>query len=142
MQEIDVGAMQTAALALALTASVIALASMVLGLYSALTGKDHWPQQAGRIRGRVPASAEDQRAHGLSMVLNGCGALLILLAVTLTTVSIGSRAGEPMNTMQFLIDLIALIAALASVIGAHSFGSRVKYVHLHRGWPAKEGRQT
>jgi hypothetical protein len=121
--------MQTVTLWLVAVVSTVALLSVLVGLYSVATGKDHWPRRLQRLRRRTPASEEDFRKHGTSMMLNGGAMLLILLGVTANALSLGTRFGEPANTLRFVILLIALAASLGCVIGAYTLSLRVHYVN-------------
>ena len=125
----DLGTMQTIALSLALVGSGLAFLNITVGLYSAMTGADHWPQRLRRIRRRTPATADDHRVHGLGMLLGGCAVLMVLIGVTLNTLAIGDRVGEPEKTMRFVISVIVFAASLACMIGANGFSSRVKYLY-------------
>lgn len=96
----DLPTMQTYTLWLAVVASLLCLVSVILGLYSALTGKDHWPTQMSRLRRRVPASDEGRRRHGVSMMLNGGALLLVLFGVSMNALGAGDHSlGEPLNTL-------------------------------------------
>ncbi len=120
--------LQTATLILAAVVSAVGLLTVLLGLFSLVTGRDHWPVPMRRLRRRTPASEEDFRVHGTYMMLNGGAMLLILLGVTMNALSIGSRVGEPANTLRFVILLIAIATSLACVVGAYTLGLRIHYV--------------
>ena len=136
----DLGAMQTLTLWLILIGSGFAFLSVAAGVYSAMTGKDHWPQPFRRFRRRTPATDGDRRLHGFGMALQGCAVLLILSGITLNTLAIGDRVGEPQSTIRFVITVIMFVASLAGMIGAYVSTSRVNY--LYRGLSSHEGVES
>jgi len=72
---------------------------------------------------------EDQRRHGLFMVLNAAAMLIIIMGSSIATFSIGDhRMGEPLNTLRFVVTLIGLAGAMACVGGAYRVSLRVSYV--------------
>ena len=133
----DISTLQLAAVWLSVAAGVLGLASMTTGLFSVLTGRDHWPQILRRVRRRVPASEEDQRRNGMSLALNGAAVLIIVMGTSLDNFSIGDHhIGEPLNTLRLVLTLIGLAGALGCVIGAYIVGVTVKYTY--RNLPAEE----
>ena len=109
--------------------------SVLLGLFSALTGKDHWPTVMWRLRRRVPASEEDRRTHGVALMLNGAAMLIILMGVSMTALTAGVRDGEPLKALRFLLTLIVLSASIACVLGANGLFRRIRYLHGQASTP-------
>jgi len=130
----DTGSLEAWALWMVVVAATLGLGSVLLGLFSALTGKDHWPKALWRLRRRVPASEEDRRAHGVALMLNGA-AIMILMGVSMTALTAGVRVGEPWKALRFLLTLIGLGASIACVIGANGLFRRVQYLHGQASTP-------
>ena len=125
----DTATMQVATAWIAVAAAGLGLVSLSAGLYSMFTGKDHWPTPLRRLRLRTPASEEDQRRHGLFMVLNAAAVLIIIMGSSIATFSIGDhRIGEPLNTLRFVVTLIGLAGAMACVGGAYRVSLTVRYI--------------
>ena len=113
-----------------LTLSIgLSLATAFLGLYSLVTGEDHWPRVIRPLRRRAQATAEDRRIHAVTMVLRGSGVTLLSLAVAMNALALLDRGmDEPGKTFQFLLGLLAVVTGLASIGGAHLLGLRVRYL--------------
>src|SRR5260370_1301538 len=73
-----------------------------------VSGRDHWPGPLRRLRRRTPASADDFRAHGTNMVLNGEAMLLIVVGGSLNALSVGGCVGGPASPFRFVIFFIAV----------------------------------
>jgi len=131
----DPGSLEAWALLTAVVAATFGLGSVLLGLFSALTGKDHWPKVIWRLRRRVPASEEDRRTHGVALMLNGAAMLMILMGVSMTALTAGVRDGEPLKALRFLLTLIGLGASIACVLGANAVFRRVRYLHGQASTP-------
>jgi len=131
----DIASLQLAAVWTSVAAGVVGLASMTTGLFSVLTGRDHWPHILRRLRRRIPASKEDQRRNGLSLALNGAAVLLVVMGTSINNFTIGDHSiGEPLSTLRFVLTLIGLSGAFGCVIGAYTVSLTVKYTH--RNLPA------
>jgi hypothetical protein len=126
---LDPGSLQALTLWTAVVAATLGLVSVLLGVFSALTGKDHWPKAMWRLRRRMPASEEDRRMQGIALMLNGAAMLIILMGVSMTALSAEGRVGEPLNTLRFVLTLIGLGASIACVIGAYGLLRRVRYTY-------------
>jgi hypothetical protein len=104
------------------------LGNVLMGLGSILTGKDYWPRQLRRLRPRTPASTEDQRRYGMSVLLNGAAVLIIIMSISLNIFGARDHSqGEPLNTLRFVISLIGLAGAMVCVGGAYRYGLKVNY---------------
>jgi hypothetical protein len=133
---IDTGALQLAAVWVSVVAGLAGLASVSVGLFSAVTGNDHWPGQLRRLRRRIPTSVEDQRRNGLALALNGAAVLIIVMGISIDNFSVHDHSlGEPLNTLRFVLTLIGMAGAIACVIGAYSVSLTIKY--NYRNLPAE-----
>jgi hypothetical protein len=132
----DIASLQLAAVWTSVAGGVVGLASMTTGLFSVLTGRDHWPHILRRVRRRIPASEEDQRRNGLSLALNGAAVLIVVMGTSINNFSIGDHSiGEPLGTLRFVLTLIGLSGALGCVIGSYAVSLTVKYTY--RNLPAE-----
>jgi hypothetical protein len=123
----DLTWMQDAALSLAAVGGVLAVASVVLGLFSLITGKDHLPRSIRRLLWKVPASSDDHRTHGMTLMLNGAAVMMVELGVTAGIVGyhgLGRVSGDAL----FLITTLAFATSLACTVGAYSLGTRTRYM--------------
>jgi hypothetical protein len=126
----DVATLQLVAVWTSVAAGVVGLAAMAAGLFSVLSGRDHWPHVLRRLRRRIPASVEDQRRNGMSLALTGAAALIVAIGTSINDFTIGDRTiGEPLGTLRFVLTLIGLCGAFGCVIGAYSISLTVKYTH-------------
>jgi hypothetical protein len=126
----DIATLQLTAVWLSVAAGVLGLASMATGLFSVLTGRDHWPHILRRLRRRIPASEEDQRRNGMSLALNGAAVLIIVMGTSIENFSIRDHTiGEPLGTLRFVLTLIGLAGAMGCVIGAYVVSLTVKYTY-------------
>jgi hypothetical protein len=125
------------ALLLASMAAVLSLVGVVLGLFSALTGKDPLPKRIRRLLRRAPASAEDFRARGMCLALGGVGVMLMVLNIVSNVVgmvNVGFVGYMPASSLElpnaavFLITMAAALAAIACFIGSYTLSTRVRYV--------------
>jgi hypothetical protein len=133
----DEPGIQVITLSLTSVAAVLSLVSMTLGLLSTLTGKDPLPKRIRSLLRRMPASAEDFRLRGMSLILNGAGVMLIsLLTINgVDRLAVGGWSGYapsaslafPKDTL-FLVTTVAALGAMACFIGAYALGVRVRYV--------------
>jgi hypothetical protein len=127
---VDTATLQLAAVWLSVLAGLLGLASVSAGLFSVVTGKDHWPALLRRVRRRIPASVEDQRRNGMALVLNSAGVLIIVMGISIDNFSLHDHSiGEPLNTLRFVITLLGMAGAIACVIGAYSVSLTVKYIY-------------
>jgi uncharacterized iron-regulated membrane protein len=125
---IDLANLQLAAAWVSLAAAVGGLVNLGLGLFSILTGRDHWPNRLRSLRRRVPASPEDLRRHAMTLVLNGAAVLIIIMGVSINIFGARDHSqGEPLNSLRFVLSLVGLTGAMACVIGAYSVSLTVKY---------------
>lgn len=128
MPNVDTAALQLAAVWVSVLAGLLGVAGVSVGLFSVLTGRDHWPTLLRRLRRRIPASVEDQRRNGMALVLNGAAALIIVMGISIDNFSVNDRTmGEPLNTLRFVMTLIGMAGAIACVIGAYSVSLTIKY---------------
>ena len=126
---LDPGSLQAWTLWAAVVAATLGFVSVVLGLFSALTGKDHWPKAIRRLRRRVPASEEDRRLLGVALMLNGAAMLIAIIGISMTALTAGDRVVEPLNTLRFLLTLIGLGASVVCVFGAYGLLRRIRYTY-------------
>ncbi|HEV3461924.1 MAG TPA: hypothetical protein VG413_07770 [Candidatus Dormibacteraeota bacterium] len=132
----DIASLQLAAVWTSVVAGVVGLAAMATGLFSVLTGRDHWPHALLRLRRRTPASEEDQRRNGLSLALNGAAALIVVMGTSINNFTIGDHTiGEPLGTLRFVLTVIGLAGALGCVVGSYAVSVTVKYTY--RNLPAE-----
>jgi hypothetical protein len=125
---IDTGALQLAAVWVSVVAGLAGLAGVSAGLFSVLTGRDHWPGLLRRLRRRIPASVEDQRRNGMALLLNGTAVMIIIMGISIDNFSVHDHSlGEPLNTLRFVMTLIGMAGAIGGVIGAYSVSLTVKY---------------
>lgn len=127
---------QIITLSLISVAAVLSLAGVMVGLLCTVTGKDPLPRRIRSVMRRVPASAEDFRLRGMSLMLNGAA---VILLVSLSAAEVVDRltagagyapAGSlafPTDTM-FLVTAVAVAAAVALFIAAYAVSVRVQYV--------------
>ncbi len=130
---------QAITLSLISLAAVTSLGSVVIGLYSVLTARDPLPHPIRSLMRRMPASAEDFRLRGTSLMLSGGAAMLIAADVAINIVaplalippSLGFYTSEslafPKGAM-FLVTALTATAALALFVGAYVVSARVRYV--------------
>lgn len=124
----DPATLQVAAAWVSLAAAVAGLVNLGLGLYSILTGRDHWPKQLRSLRRRVPASPEDQRRQAMTLVLNGAAVLIIVMGLSINTFGAHDHSqGEPLITLRFVVSLIGLAGAMACIIAAYAIGHDIQY---------------
>ena len=130
---------QSITLSFICAAAMLSFVSLMAGLYSTLTGKDSMPGRIRSLMRRTPASVDDFRLRGMSLTLNGVGAMLIVsdLAITLVTrlalipPGIGAYTSENLafpNATLFLVGTLAAVAAVALFIAAYVLNNRVRYV--------------
>jgi hypothetical protein len=126
----DIATLQLAAVWTSVAAGVVGLAAMTAGLFSVLSGRDHWPRILRRLRRRIPASVEDQRRNGMSLALTGAAALIVAIGTSINDFTIGDHTiGEPLGTLRFVLTLIGLCGAFGCVVGAYSISLTVKYTY-------------
>ena len=126
---LDDAALQLAAAWLTVGAALVGLMSLSLGLSSVLTGRDYWPRQLRRLRPKKPASPEDQRRYGISLLLTGAAILIILMGTGINIFGARDHSqGEPLNTLRFVLSLIGFAAALIFITAAYGIGLTVRYV--------------
>ena len=124
----EVAAFQLAAAWVALVAGVGGFANLLLGLFTVVTGRDHWPLQLRRFRRRKPASQEDLRRQAISLVLDGAALLIIIMGVSINIFGAQDHSqGEPLITLRFVLSLIGLAGAMACVISAFAIRRTVIY---------------
>lgn len=146
----DEPGIQAITLSLISAAAVLSLANVGLGLFASLTGKDPLPKRIRRMLRRVPASAEDFRLRGVSLVLNGAAVMLLVSIITINVVVMSMLApavgyyapsasmASPNDTV-FLVTTVAALAAIACFIGAYTLGVRVRYVSTRASTGALPG---
>jgi hypothetical protein len=124
----DTATLQLAAVWVSVVAGLAGVASLSVGLFSVVTGRDHWPSQLRRLRRRIPASVEDQRRNGMALLLNGAAVMIIVMGISIDNFSVSDHSmGEPLNTLRFVMTLIGMAGAIACVIGAYSVSLTIKY---------------
>jgi hypothetical protein len=146
----DEPGIQAITLSLISLAAVLSLANVVLGLFSSLTGKDPLPKRIRRMLRRVPASAEDFRLRGVSLVVNGAAVMLLVSIITTNVVVMsmltpGVAYLAPSASLAFskdtvfLVTTVAALAAIACFIGAYTLSVRVRYVSTRASTGALPG---
>ena len=145
----DEPGIQVITLSLISVAAVLSLVSVMVGLFSTLTGKDPLPKRIRSLLRRVPASAEDFRLRGMSLALNGAAVMLMASLLTINvvdTLAVGGWSGYapsaslafPKDTV-FLVTTVTALAAMACFIGAYTLGIRVRYVRTRASTGAQPG---
>ena len=136
----DLTWMQDTALSVAALAAVLGLANVLLGLFSVITGKDHFPKgvRLWRLYARVPASTEDFRTHGMGLMLNGTAVVLMELGLTANIAGAHGLRGFPGDAL-FLITGLAFLTSLACLAGSFSLGVRTRYVSTRASTDARSG---
>jgi hypothetical protein len=123
----DLAWMQNTGLSIAAVAAVLSLTNVLLGLFSVVTGKDHLPLRIRHLLWKMPASADDHRTHGMSLMLNGAAIMLVELGLTAGIFGSHGVRGFPADVM-FFVTMLAFCASLALTVGAYSLGVRTRYV--------------
>ena len=123
----DLSWMRDTALSIASLAAVLSLASVLLGLFSVITGLDHMPKRVRRLLWKVPASADDHRMQGIVLMLNGAAIMLVELGVTAGIVGVYNHRAFPGDAM-FFITTLAFLTSLACTAGTYTISLRVRYV--------------
>ena len=119
-------------------AALLSFVSVTVGLFSTLTGKDPLPRRIRSLLRRVPASADDFRLRGMTLMLNGAAVMVMVSLLTINVVNTltrGSISGYvpsasvafPRATV-FLVTTVAALAALACFVAAYVLGVRVRYI--------------
>src|ERR1700680_4772339 len=102
----------------------------MLGLFTTLTGQDALPKRIRRMLRRMPASADDFRLRGVSLLLNGAAVMLLVSIITTNVVVMSmltpgvvyyapsAALAFPKDTV-FLVTSVAALAAIACFIGAY-----------------------
>jgi hypothetical protein len=129
---------QVITLSLSCVAAVLSFASVMLGLLCTVTGKDPLPRRIRRVMRRVPASADDFRLRGMSLMLNGAAVMLLVSLIAVEVVdrlTIGAAFGyAPVASLafpidaKFLITTVAAAVAVALFIAAYALSRRVQFV--------------
>jgi hypothetical protein len=123
----DLSWMRDAALALASVGAVLGLASVLLGLYSVISGQDHLPKRIRRLLWKVPASVDDHKTRGLALMLNGAAMMLVELGITAGVVGAYDHRSFAADAA-FFITVVALLTSLACTAGSYTLSLRVRYV--------------
>ena len=123
----DLTWLQDTALSVTSLAALLSLVNVVFGLFSVITGKDHLPWRIRRLLARVPASADDHRLHGTSLMLNGAALLMTMLGVSAGVAGRHNPGGFPGDT-QFFVTVLAFFGALALLAGSYTLSVRVRLV--------------
>jgi len=134
----DVTWMQDTALSIASLAAVLGLASVLLGLFSIITGKDHFPKRVRRLLWKVPASADDHRMHGMMLMLNGAAVMLVELGVTANIVGMYGHRSASADAV-FFITMVAILTSLACTAGSYTLSLRVRYVSTRTSTDTQPG---
>jgi hypothetical protein len=113
------------------------LGSIFLGLISIGTGKDYLPTRVRRLLSRVPASEEDHRLRGMSLVLNGAAMTIFALGITASTLAMINRGSFPRGL--FFVTTVAFLAAIACSIGSYVLYWRVRFVSTRASTDAHPG---
>jgi uncharacterized membrane protein YidH (DUF202 family) len=109
-------------------AAVGGFLNLLVGLFTVVTGRDHWPQQLQRFRRRKPASQDDLRRQAMGLVLDGAAVLIIIMGVSINIFGAQDHnQGEPLITLRFVLSLIGLVGAMACVISAYGIRRTVIY---------------
>jgi hypothetical protein len=122
-------------------AALLSFASVTLGLVFTVSGKDPLPGRVRSLLRRVPASPEDFRLRGMTLMLNGAAVMLIVTLLTINVVNRLTFSGfsgyVPLATLAtlavpkatvFLVNTVAALATLACFIGAYKVGVLVRYI--------------
>jgi hypothetical protein len=108
--------------------AVLALVNIVLGQYSASTGRDCLPKRFRRLLRRVPASEEDHRTRGISLTLNGAAVMMLVLGITAEPLIGMYNRGQFSRDAVFFISTVGMLAALYCIVWSYTLNQRVRYV--------------
>ena len=128
-------------LSLVSIATLLSFVSLMLGLFSTLTGKDPLPARIRSRLRRAPASAEDFRRRGIVLMLTGAAVMLVVSLVTINVVNVIALGGNsayvayapwdlvafPRATVLF-VNTVAVLTALACFSGAYALSVRLRYI--------------
>ena len=115
----------------------MSLVSVILGLFSVITGRDHLPWRIRYLLRRVPASAEDHRLHGMGLMLNGAALMLVMFGVAAGTA--GRHLGGFPSQVQFFVTAVAFVGSMALLAGAYTVSVRVRTVSTRASTDAHPG---
>jgi hypothetical protein len=76
---------------------------------------------------RVPASADDHRLHGTSLMLGGAALLMTMLGVTASAAGSHTIVGFP-GDAQVFVTVVAFLGAMALLAGSYTVSVRVRLV--------------
>jgi hypothetical protein len=134
----DLSWMQDTALSIASLGAVLALASVLMGLFSVISGVDHFPGRIRRLLWKVPASPDDHRMQGIVLMLNGAAVMLVELGMTASIVGINNHRSFPADAV-FFVTIVAFLTSLACTAGSYTLSLRVRYVSARTSTDAQPG---
>ena len=135
----DLTWLQNAALSITSLVAVLALVNIVLGQYSAMSGKDFLPKRIRRQLRRVPASEEDHRTRGMSLTLNGAAVMMLMLGITATPLIGMYNRGQFSRDAVFFISTVGMLAALYCAVWSYTLHQRVRFVSTRTSTDAHPG---
>lgn len=111
-------------------AVVINFVNLAAGLLSAVTGRPYLPGLLRRLRRSAPATPDDQRVLGMTLILLSVGQLLmmvvVLVVITLAAAE-GSGGRAPIIGL-YLVILVGFVSSVACTFASLALGQRVRYV--------------
>jgi hypothetical protein len=124
----DSATLQLASAWLAVAAAIGGLTNLGLGLFTVITGRDHWPRRLLRLRRRSAASDDDLRRDAMTLVLNGAAILVLMMGLAMEIFGARDHSlGEPLITLRFVFSVIAFAGSIACVLGAYAISLTVTY---------------
>ncbi len=141
---------QAITLLLISVAALLGLASVLVGLFCTLTGRDALPRRLREMMRRVPASADDFRLRGTILMINGAGVLLIVSSLAANLLAplailppgIGWYTSESLalpKAAMFAVTALVAVSAVALFVAAYSLSLRVGFVSTARHGAAELG---
>ena len=120
--------MADASLVVTCLVAVAALVSIGFGQFSANTGKDYLPKRIRRLLRRVPASEEDHRTRGMSLMLRGASLMMVVLAIAAGPLIGNYNSPRFSRNAMFFITTVGLLAALYCGVWSYTLYQRVRFV--------------
>jgi hypothetical protein len=115
-------------------AVVINFVNLSAGLLSAVTGRSFMPGFIRRLRRNAPASPDDQRVLGMTLILLSVGQLLmmVVLLVVITLAAAQGSGGRAPIIGLYLVTLVGFMSSVACTFGSLALGQRVRYIEQER----------
>ena len=119
--------MQTLSMGLAAVLTVLGLGLVAMGSWAAATGKNHLPEAIRRLQ-RTPASEDQERLQGKSLILNGIAGLMAALLVLLFSLRWMDNSRSTASSGRFLIVIGVAAAYFICILAAYVLHKRVRWM--------------